>query len=33
MKQLEDTDPMPFGKWRDTPMQDIPARYFGSGLL
>ncbi len=27
-KQLEDTDKMPFGKYRGTPMQDVPASYF-----
>ena len=27
MKTLEDTDPMPFGQYADTPMQDVPARY------
>ena len=26
-KQLEDLDPMPFGKYKDTPMQDVPASY------
>ncbi len=24
---LGDLDPMPFGKYRGTPMQDIPAKY------
>lgn len=24
---LEDLDPMPFGKYKDTEMQDVPARY------
>lgn len=28
MKTLSDTDPMPFGKWKGTPMQDVPAGYF-----
>jgi hypothetical protein len=28
MKQLTDLDPMPFGKHRDVPMQDVPASYF-----
>jgi hypothetical protein len=27
MKPLTDTDKMPFGKYRDTPMQDVPADY------
>lgn len=27
MKQLQDTDPMPFGKHKGTPMQDVPASY------
>lgn len=27
MKELEDTDPMPFGKHRGEPMQDVPANY------
>lgn len=27
MKQLDDTDPMPFGKYRGTMMQDVPADY------
>ncbi len=27
MKQLDDLSPMPFGKYKDTPMQDVPARY------
>lgn len=27
MKELEDTDPMPFGKHRNEPMQDVPANY------
>jgi len=25
--QLHDTDPMSFGKYRGTPMQDVPASY------
>jgi len=25
--ELEDTDPMPFGKHKGQPMQDVPARY------
>ena len=25
--QLTDTDPMPFGKYKGTPMQDVPASY------
>lgn len=33
---LTDTDPMPFGKHKGTPMQDVPASYFhwlwGNGL-
>jgi uncharacterized protein (DUF3820 family) len=24
---LTDTDPMPFGKYKGTPMQDVPATY------
>lgn len=28
MKVLQDTDIMPWGKWNDTPMQDVPAKYF-----
>ena len=24
---LTDTDPMPFGKYKGTPMQDVPASY------
>lgn len=28
MKQLNDTDPMPFGKHKGEPMQDVPASYF-----
>jgi uncharacterized protein (DUF3820 family) len=28
MKELSDTDPMPFGKYKGTPMQDVPASYF-----
>lgn len=27
MKILTDTDPMPFGRYKDTPMQDVPANY------
>lgn len=27
MTPLEDTDPMPFGKHRGVPMQDVPAAY------
>ena len=27
MKQLQDTDPMPWGKWKGKPMQDVPADY------
>lgn len=27
MKELGDTDLMPFGKHRGTPMQDVPASY------
>lgn len=27
MKILTDTDPMPFGKYRGVPMQDVPAGY------
>lgn len=27
MKELQDTDLMPFGKHRGVPMQDVPARY------
>lgn len=27
MKQLQDTDKMPFGKHMGTPMQDVPASY------
>jgi hypothetical protein len=27
MKPLEDTDPMPFGKYKGTMMQDVPAHY------
>ncbi|MEO0797329.1 MAG: DUF3820 family protein [Verrucomicrobiota bacterium] len=26
--ELQDTDPMPFGKHRGELMQDVPARYF-----
>lgn len=25
--ELNDTDPIPFGKYRGTPMQDVPAGY------
>lgn len=25
---LEDMDPMPFGKYKGQPMQDVPASYF-----
>lgn len=27
MRELRDTDPMPFGKYKGTPMQDVPASY------
>lgn len=27
MKQLQDTDPMPFGQYKGVPMQDVPASY------
>lgn len=27
MNHLTDTDPMPFGKFRNEPMQDVPASY------
>jgi len=27
MKELTDLDPMPFGKYKGTPMQDVPASY------
>lgn len=27
MKKLEDLDPMPFGKHKGQPMQDVPASY------
>lgn len=27
MKELTDTDPMPFGKHKGEPMQDVPASY------
>lgn len=27
MKKLTDTDPMPFGKHKGVPMQDVPASY------
>lgn len=26
-KELQDLDPMPFGKYKGTPMQDVPASY------
>lgn len=26
-RELQDTDPMPFGKYRGKPMQDVPASY------
>lgn len=26
-KELQDTDPMPFGKHKGQPMQDVPASY------
>jgi len=25
---LEDSDPMPYGKWQSTPMKEVPASYF-----
>jgi uncharacterized protein (DUF3820 family) len=28
MKELKDEDPMPFGKHKGEPMQDVPAKYF-----
>lgn len=28
MKPLDDIDPMPFGKHKGEPMQDVPASYF-----
>lgn len=28
MRRLHDTDPMPFGRHKGTPMQDVPASYF-----
>lgn len=28
MTPLTDTDPMPFGKHKGVPMQDVPASYF-----
>ena len=28
MKELDDLSPMPFGKHKGTPMQDVPASYF-----
>lgn len=27
MKELQDTDLMPFGKWKDKTMQEVPAYY------
>ena len=27
MKALTDTDPMPYGKFKGTPMSDVPANY------
>jgi hypothetical protein len=27
-EELQDTDSMPWGKWKGTPMQDVPADYF-----
>jgi len=27
MKTLQDTDPMPFGKYKGIPMSDVPASY------
>jgi uncharacterized protein (DUF3820 family) len=27
MKQLQDTDPMPFGRYKDLLLQDVPASY------
>ena len=27
MNDLQDTDPMPFGKYKGQPMQDVPASY------
>ena len=27
MKQLDDLSPMPFGKYRGQPMQDVPSSY------
>ena len=27
MNPLDDTDPMPFGRYKGTPMQDVPATY------
>lgn len=27
MDELDDTSPMPFGKHKDTPMSEVPARY------
>lgn len=28
MNTLQDTDPMPWGKHKNTPMQDVPVSYF-----
>jgi uncharacterized protein (DUF3820 family) len=28
LQPLDDLSPMPFGKFKDTPMQDVPASYF-----
>lgn len=28
MSELTDLSPMPFGKYKGVPMQDVPARYF-----
>ena len=28
MNQLQDTDLMPFGRYIDTPLKDVPASYF-----
>lgn len=27
IKELQDTDPMPWGTYRNKPMQDVPAQY------
>ena len=27
MPELQDLDPMPFGKYKGTPMQDVPVHY------